>query len=50
MSLAEAREAAEKAQIIAAIDRTGGQVGEAARLLRIARTTLWEKMQKFGLS
>jgi DNA-binding NtrC family response regulator len=50
MSLAEAREAAEKAQIIAALDRTGGQIGEAARLLRIARTTLWEKMQKFGLS
>jgi DNA-binding NtrC family response regulator len=50
MSLAEARDAAEKAQIIAALDRTGGQVGEAARLLRIARTTLWEKMQKFDLS
>lgn len=50
MSLAEAREAAEKVQIIAALDRTGGQIGEAARLLRIARTTLWEKMQKLGLS
>lgn len=50
MSLAEAREAAEKAQIIAALDRTDGQIGEAAKLLRIARTTLWEKMQKLGLS
>lgn len=50
MSLAEAREAAERAQIIAALDRTDGQIGEAARLLRIARTTLWEKMQKLGLS
>lgn len=50
MSLAEARDAAEKTQIIAALDRTGGQIGEAAKLLRIARTTLWEKMQKFGLS
>lgn len=50
MTLAQAREAAEKAQIIAALDRTGGQIGEAARLLHIARTTLWEKMQKFGLS
>ena len=46
MSLAQAREAAEKAQIIAALDRTDGQIGEAAKLLRIARTTLWEKMQK----
>lgn len=50
MSLAEARDAAEKAQIIAALDRTDGQIGEAAKLLRIARTTLWEKMQKLGLS
>ncbi len=50
MSLAEARDAAERAQIIAALDRTGGQIGEAAKLLRIARTTLWEKMQKLGLS
>ena len=50
MSLAQAREAAEKAQIIAALDRTDGQIGEAAKLLRIARTTLWEKMQKLGLS
>lgn len=50
MTMAEAREAAEKAQIIAALDRTGGQIGETAKLLRIARTTLWEKMQKLGLS
>lgn len=48
-SLAEAREAAEKAQIIAALGRTEGQVGEAAKLLRVSRTTLWEKMQKLGL-
>ncbi|HHX90368.1 MAG TPA: sigma-54-dependent Fis family transcriptional regulator, partial [Paracoccus sp.] len=50
MSLAEARAVAEKAQIIAALDRTDGQIGEAAKLLRVARTTLWEKMQKLGLS
>lgn len=49
-SLAEAREAAERTQIIAALEKTGGQVGAAARILRIARTTLWEKMQKYGLS
>lgn len=47
--LAEVRDAAEKAQIMAALDRTQGQVGEAARLLRVSRTTLWEKMQKLGL-
>lgn len=48
-SLAEVREAAELAQIVAVLERTGGQIGEAARLLRVSRTTLWEKMQKFGL-
>lgn len=48
-SLAEVRDAAERAQIVAALERTDGQIGEAARLLRVSRTTLWEKMQKFGL-
>lgn len=47
--LAEVRDAAERAQIAAVLERTGGQVGEAARLLRVSRTTLWEKMQKLGL-
>jgi DNA-binding NtrC family response regulator len=47
--LSEVRDAAEKTQIIAALDRTHGQVGEAARLLRVSRTTLWEKMQRLGL-
>lgn len=48
-TLAEARDTAERRQIIAALERTNGQVSEAARLLRISRTTLWERMQKFGL-
>lgn len=48
-SLAEVRDAAERAQIVAALDRTRGQIGEAAKLLRVSRTTLWEKMQKLGL-
>ncbi|MFN4192076.1 MAG: sigma-54-dependent transcriptional regulator [Tabrizicola sp.] len=48
-SLAEVRDAAERAQIAAALERTGGQIGEAAKLLRVSRTTLWEKMQKLGL-
>jgi DNA-binding NtrC family response regulator len=48
-SLAEARDIAERRQIIRALERTGGQVGEAAKLLRVSRTTLWEKMQKLGL-
>jgi DNA-binding NtrC family response regulator len=47
--LAEVRDAAERAQIAAVLEQTRGQVGEAARLLRVSRTTLWEKMQKLGL-
>jgi DNA-binding NtrC family response regulator len=47
--LAEVRDAAERAQIVAALERTGGQAGEAARLLQVSRTTLWEKMKKLGL-
>ena len=48
-TLAEAREAAERQQIIAALARTDGHILEAAKLLKVSRTTLWEKMQKFGL-
>jgi DNA-binding NtrC family response regulator len=49
-TLAEARGAAERRQIIAALEHTGGQVSQAAKLLSVSRTTLWEKMQKLGLS
>ncbi len=48
-TLAEAREMAERRQIIAALEHTDGQVGAAARLLKVSRTTLWEKMQKLNL-
>ena len=48
--LAEARAAAERAHIRHALEATGGNVSDAARLLRVARTTLWEKMHKLGLS
>lgn len=50
LTLAEARDAAERAHIIAALERAKGQVGETARILNVSRTTLWEKMQKYGLS
>ncbi len=48
-SLSEARDVAERRQIIKALERTGGRVAEAARLLKVSRTTLWDKMQKLGL-
>lgn len=48
-TLSEARDLAERRQIIKALERTGGQIAQAARLLKVSRTTLWEKMQKLGL-
>ena len=48
-TLSEARDAAERTHILRALEKTGGQVIEAARLLGVSRTTLWEKMQKLGL-
>lgn len=47
--LAEVRDAAERAHIAAALAATDGHVTEAAKVLRISRTTLWEKMQKLSL-
>jgi DNA-binding NtrC family response regulator len=48
--LAEVRNEAERRQIERALERSGGQVGKAASLLAISRTTLWEKMTRFGLA
>lgn len=48
-TLAETRGAAERRQILRALELTGGQMVEAARLLGVSRTTLWEKMQKHDL-
>lgn len=48
-TLSEARALAERRQIIKALGQTGGHITEAARLLKVSRTTLWEKMQKLGL-
>jgi len=49
-TLAEARETAEKRFIIDALERSGGQIGKAASALKVSRTTLWDKMQKYGIS
>lgn len=46
--LAEIRDAAERRAIDGALRDTGGQLREAARLLGISRTTLWEKMRRLG--
>lgn len=49
-SLAEARDRAERLQIEEAIRQTGGEIGKAAVLLGVSRTTLWDKMRRLGLS
>jgi two-component system, NtrC family, response regulator HydG len=48
--LADVRDAAERRQIERALDETDGQIAKAAGLLSISRTTLWEKMTRFGLA
>lgn len=50
LTLAQAREQAERRQIVEALEATGGQIGQAAKLLRVSRTTLWDKMQKLGIA
>jgi DNA-binding NtrC family response regulator len=49
-SLEDARHAAERSHILRALDETGGEVAAAARLIGIGRTTLWEKMRRFGIA
>lgn len=49
-SLADAREAAEKRQIRSALMENDGQIGRTAAALEVSRTTLWEKMKRYGLS
>ncbi len=48
-TLADAREEAERSHIVEALSRTSGSIGEAATLLGVSRTTLWEKMRRYGI-
>jgi DNA-binding NtrC family response regulator len=50
VTLSEAREDAERRQIEIALKETKGHLIEAARLLGVSRTTLWEKMRRLGLA
>jgi DNA-binding NtrC family response regulator len=45
-----ARGAAEKRHIQRALAMTGGAILPAAKALGISRTTLWEKMKRYGLA
>ncbi|RST86459.1 sigma-54-dependent Fis family transcriptional regulator [Aquibium carbonis] len=48
-SLSDIREAAERRHIVAALAKTGGSTKDAADLLQVSRTTLWEKMRRYGI-
>ncbi|WP_187971024.1 sigma-54-dependent transcriptional regulator [Aquibium microcysteis] len=48
-SLSDVREAAERRHIQAVLARTGGSTKDAADLLQVSRTTLWEKMRRYGI-
>jgi DNA-binding NtrC family response regulator len=49
-TLSETRDFAERRQIERAIKETNGQIIEAAKLLGISRTTLWEKMRRLEVT
>lgn len=50
VTLSEARDDAERRQIELALKETGGHMSEAARMLGVSRTTLWEKMRRLGMA
>ena len=50
LPLAAVRDAAERRQIERVVRETNGQINEAAKRLDISRTTLWEKMRRYGLT
>jgi DNA-binding NtrC family response regulator len=47
--LSAARDAAERQVIERALRKTNGQVQEAAKLLGVSRTTLWDRMRRYGV-
>jgi len=48
-SLSDVKDAAERRQILRALQVTDGQVIKAADLLGVSRTTLWEKMRRLKI-
>ena len=48
-SLEDARQDAERRHILRALQATDGEIGAAAALLGIGRTTLWEKMRRLAI-
>jgi DNA-binding NtrC family response regulator len=49
-SVSAARERAERERVVAALERTQGEISAAARELHVSRTTLWRLMKKHQLT
>jgi DNA-binding NtrC family response regulator len=49
-TLSEVRDAAEREHIRRVLLRCGGRTAEAARMLAISRTTLWERMRRLDIA
>ena len=48
-SLADVRDQAERAHIVKALDLAQGRLQDAAKLLGVSRTTLWERIRRHGI-
>ncbi|MEM1288150.1 MAG: sigma-54 dependent transcriptional regulator [Pseudomonadota bacterium] len=48
-SLAEVRDQSERAHILRALEETSGRLQDAAKLLGVSRTTLWERIRRHGI-
>ncbi|MBK4717662.1 sigma-54-dependent Fis family transcriptional regulator [Azospirillum sp. YIM DDC1] len=48
--LTAVRDESERSYILATLRRADGQLGKAADLLGVGRTTLWEKMRRLGIA
>ncbi len=49
LSLADARDQAERAHIAKALRLTEGRLQDAAKMLGVSRTTLWERIRRHGI-
>ena len=44
------REEIKKRELIHALEQTGGNQSEAARILGVTRVTIWNRMKRFGIN
>lgn len=49
-SVYEARDEVKRGQLVAALEKAGGNQSEAARILGVSRVTVWNQMKKFNIN